>query len=69
MVLVGGARWRTGRRRVRWRGVYLVGFTRFYVVGGFGIGLNIVYLIAKEYNLKINVSSKLKIGTKIEISW
>lgn len=38
-------------------------------VGGFGIGLNIVYLIAKEYNLKINVSSKLKIGTKIEISW
>jgi len=38
-------------------------------VGGFGIGLNIVWLIAKEYHLKINVESELKIGTKIEVSW
>jgi two-component system OmpR family sensor kinase len=38
-------------------------------VGGFGIGLNIVSLIAKEYNLKIDVSSTLKIGTKFEIKW
>ncbi len=38
-------------------------------VGGFGIGLNIVSLIAKEYNFKIDVSSELKIGTKMEIKW
>ncbi len=38
-------------------------------VGGFGIGLNIVSLIVKEYNFKIDVSSKLKIGTKMEIKW
>ncbi len=38
-------------------------------VGGFGIGLNIVSLIAKEYNLDINVSSQLNIGTKVEIRW
>lgn len=38
-------------------------------VGGFGIGLNIVSLIAKEYNLKVNVSSTLNIGTKIEVKW
>ena len=38
-------------------------------VGGFGIGLNIVSLIAKEYNLKIDVKSKLDIGTKIEVIW
>ena len=38
-------------------------------VGGFGIGLNIVWLIAKEYNLKLDVSSELKVGTKIEVTW
>lgn len=38
-------------------------------VGGFGIGLNIVSLIAKEYNLKIDVSSQLNVGTKVEIKW
>ena len=38
-------------------------------VGGFGIGLNIVSLIAKEYNLKIDVQSELNKGTKIEVSW
>lgn len=38
-------------------------------VGGFGIGLNIVSLIAKEYDLKIDVKSQLQIGTKVEIRW
>lgn len=38
-------------------------------VGGFGIGLNIVSLIAKEYNLKIKVESKLKVATKVSIRW
>ncbi|NOQ32397.1 MAG: sensor histidine kinase [Helicobacteraceae bacterium] len=37
--------------------------------GGFGIGLNIVSLICKEYDLSIEVSSELKIGTKVSISW
>ena len=37
--------------------------------GGFGIGLNIVSNIAKEYNLKIDINSKLKVGTKVSISW
>ncbi|MGM0518737.1 MAG: sensor histidine kinase [Campylobacterota bacterium] len=36
-------------------------------VGGFGIGLNIVWLIAKEYNLKLNVKSNINKGTKIEV--
>lgn len=38
-------------------------------VGGFGIGLNIVSMIAKEYDLKIEVISKLDIGTRIKIKW
>ena len=37
--------------------------------GGFGIGLNIVSLIAKEYNFKIEVDSKIDIGTKVKIKW
>ena len=37
--------------------------------GGFGIGLNIVAAIAREYNLKIDVDSKIGIGTKVKISW
>jgi len=45
-------------------------YTRFdKSVGGFGIGLNIVSMIAKEYNLKINVQSQEKIGTKMEVTW
>jgi len=45
-------------------------YIRFdHSVGGFGIGLNIVSLIAKEYNFKIDVTSKLKKGTKMEIRW
>ncbi|MDO6826871.1 HAMP domain-containing sensor histidine kinase [Poseidonibacter sp. 1_MG-2023] len=38
-------------------------------VGGFGIGLNIVSLIAKEYNLDIKVESELTKGTKVEVIW
>ncbi|MDD2887206.1 MAG: HAMP domain-containing sensor histidine kinase [Aliarcobacter sp.] len=38
-------------------------------VGGFGIGLNIVSLIAKEYNLKIDVKSQINVGTIVEITW
>ena len=38
-------------------------------VGGFGIGLNIVAMIAKEYNLNITIESEEKIGTKICVEW
>lgn len=38
-------------------------------VGGFGIGLNIVSLIAKEYDFNINVHSLVKVGTKMELEW
>ncbi len=38
-------------------------------VGGFGIGLNIVSMIASEYNLDIKVISQLKKGTNMEIRW
>jgi two-component system OmpR family sensor kinase len=38
-------------------------------VGGFGIGLNIVSIIAKEYNFDISVSSVLKEKTKMEVTW
>lgn len=38
-------------------------------VGGFGIGLNIVSLIAKEYGFKIDVISKIDVGTRIKIRW
>ena len=45
-------------------------YSRFETsVGGFGIGLNIVSLVAKEYDLKIEVHSELKVGTKVEIKW
>ncbi|WP_368030142.1 sensor histidine kinase [Arcobacter sp. s6] len=45
-------------------------YTRFdKSVGGFGIGLNIVSLIAKEYNLEISVQSEINIGTKVSIQW
>lgn len=39
------------------------------VVGGFGIGLNIVKMICIEYNLKINIKSKLDKWTEISIFW
>ena len=38
-------------------------------VGGFGIGLNIVSLIAKEYNLEIDFKSEVEQGTKVEVKW
>ncbi|MGA9045353.1 sensor histidine kinase [Sulfuricurvum sp.] len=38
-------------------------------VGGFGIGLNIVAMIAKEYDLKITIESEEKVGTKICVAW
>ncbi len=37
--------------------------------GGFGIGLNIVYLIAKEFGLTIDIESRVGIYTRITISW
>ena len=38
-------------------------------VGGFGIGLHIVAMIAKEYDLDIKIESEEKIGTKICVEW
>ncbi len=38
-------------------------------VGGFGIGLHIVAMISKEYNLKITIESQEKKGTKICVLW
>ncbi|ADG93565.1 integral membrane sensor signal transduction histidine kinase [Arcobacter nitrofigilis DSM 7299] len=38
-------------------------------VGGFGIGLNIVYMITKEYNIDIKIKSELNIGTQMELTW
>lgn len=38
-------------------------------VGGFGIGLNIVSLICKEYHIKIVIESEVNIGTKVMLSW
>ncbi len=38
-------------------------------VGGFGIGLHIVAMIAREYDLKISVESEEKKGTKICVEW
>lgn len=38
-------------------------------VGGFGIGLHIVAMIAKEYDLEIKLESEEKVGTKMCIEW
>lgn len=38
-------------------------------VGGFGIGLNIVAMIAQKYNLKIDVNSNKGEGTCIKVMW
>lgn len=38
-------------------------------VGGFGIGLHIVAMIAKEYQMAITIESEEKSGTKICIGW
>ena len=37
--------------------------------GGFGLGLNIVSEITKEYNLKLEIESQLGIGTKVILRW
>jgi len=39
------------------------------ISGGFGIGLNIVWMIAKEYNLNIEVDSKEGEYTEVRVSW
>jgi len=45
-------------------------YTRFdTTVGGFGIGLSIVSLIAKEYGLHVTLNSELKKGTRVTIAW
>ncbi len=38
-------------------------------VGGFGIGLNIVAMICKEYNIDLSIDSELNTGTSIELKW
>lgn len=38
-------------------------------VGGFGIGLSIVSMIADEYNLSVDISSAEKEWTKVRVSW
>ena len=38
-------------------------------VGGFGIGLNIVAMIANEYDLSLHIESVLDQGTKITLKW
>jgi len=37
--------------------------------GGFGIGLNIVAMIAQEYNLKIEISSQRGGGSEVTVKW
>jgi two-component system OmpR family sensor kinase len=48
-------------------------FDRFYrdtnVVGGFGIGLNIVASICKEYGIKINIESEINEGTTFKLEF
>ncbi len=39
------------------------------VVGGFGIGLNIVKMISLEYSLTIKITSKLDNWTEVSVSW
>jgi len=38
-------------------------------IGGFGIGLNIVAMIAKEYDIKIEINSEERQGTEIKLYW
>ena len=39
------------------------------IVGGFGIGLNIVKMICTEYRLTINIKSELDNWTEVSVSW
>ena len=45
-------------------------YTRFNKAqGGFGIGYSIIKSITEEYDIKINIDSKEKKGTKVTLSW
>ena len=48
-------------------------FNRFYratsTQGGFGIGLSIVNTICRNYNIKIDVTSKIKKGTTFKLTF
>jgi len=46
---------------------YRVNSGRFEGVGGYGLGLSMVKIIANLHNADINIQSKIGIGTKIEI--
>ncbi len=37
--------------------------------GGFGLGLNIVYMIAKEFGITIEIDSKPDKGTEVRLKW
>ncbi len=37
--------------------------------GGFGIGMDIVHQITTYYNFKIDIQSKIKLGTKVSVQW
>ena len=37
--------------------------------GGFGLGLNIISEIAKEYHLILKIESKIGVGTKVIVTW
>ena len=37
--------------------------------GGFGIGLNIVWAITKEYNINMDIKSTINKGTKVILQW
>lgn len=38
-------------------------------VGGFGIGYSIIATVLKEYDIKIEIDSKVNIGTKVTLTW
>jgi len=48
-------------------------FNRYYRAttqdGGFGMGLNIVYAISKEYDIKIDVESELDVGSTFSLDF
>jgi two-component system OmpR family sensor kinase len=37
--------------------------------GGFGIGMDIVNQVIKYYDFKIEINSKINIGTEVKILW
>jgi len=39
------------------------------VVGGFGIGLNIIKMICAEYDLRIDIKSEFNQWTEVSIVW